>query len=277
MSAPGAVTADRPAASHLEPPSAVASALVVVEHWLMWYRRNWRSSLVSTLLQPLLMLVAFGIGLGALVEAGPATGGVPYLQFIAPGLLAMVAAQTGAGEASYPVHGKFKWERTYHAMVAAPLQPAHIAIGQLLWITARVAMVCVPYLVFIALFGGAASPWIVLALPVAVLCGVAIGAPVVAFAASLESEGAAFASMFRFVILPMTLFSGAFFPITQLPGWVRPLAWISPLWHGTELARGFALESLSPLPALGHVACLAAFITVGAFAAVWRFRLRLQS
>lgn len=256
-------------------PSVMGGTLVFVEHWWTWYRRNWRASIVSTLLQPLLMLVAFGFGLGSLVAAGPATAGVSYLQFIAPGLVAMVAVQTAAGEASYPVHGAFKWARTYHAMVAAPLQPTHLVLGQLTWIGLRVAMVCVPYLVLIAVFGGAASPWIAVALPVAIACGLAIGAPVVAFAAWLETEGAAFATMFRFVILPMTLFSGAFFPITQLPEWVRPLAWVSPLWHGTELARGAALESLSPLPALGHAAYLAAWIVAGGLAAAWRFRVRL--
>ena len=113
------------------------------------------------------------------------------------------------------------------------------------------------------------------ALGFATVCGLSVAAPIVAFAASVQSEGTSFSALARFVILPMTLFAGTFFPVSQLPLWARPLAWISPLWHGTELARGAALGTLTPLPAVGHLGYLLALLGLGSALAVWRFRVRL--
>ena len=97
------------------------------------------------------------------------------------------------------------------------------------------------YLLVVALFGAMHGPGMLAALVSVVLCGMAFSAPLVAFAAAQEGKGTAFTAVFRFVVVPMTLFSGTFFPISQLPGVIQPLVWISPLWHGTELARGAAL------------------------------------
>jgi lipooligosaccharide transport system permease protein len=127
----------------------------------------------------------------------------------------------------------------------------------------------------IAAFGGVRSAGAVLALLVAMLAGLAVAAPVTAFSAGVEDEGSAFSVLFRLVLIPMTLFSGTFFPVDQLPVWVRPLTWASPLWHGTELARAAALGRWAPLPALGHAAFLAAVLAAGTAAAVVRFRRRL--
>ena len=99
-----------------------AGVLLVIEHFWTWYRRNWRATAVSSVLQPVLFLVAFGVGFGSLVagrpRVGAATGGVPYLVWLAPALLAVSAVQSGAFESSYPVFSGFKWQRTYHAMTA---------------------------------------------------------------------------------------------------------------------------------------------------------------
>lgn len=249
--------------------------LLVMEHFWLWYRRNWRSSVVSSLLQPLLMLLAFGLALGSLVRPGAATGNVPYLVFLAPGLLAMTAVQIAASEASYPVMGGFKWSRIYHAMIAAPLTAGQLVGGQLAWIGLRMVMSGAAYLAVIALFGGVRSGWVLASLAAATVCGLTVAAPIVALAATINNEGSTFGSLFRFVILPMTLFAGTFFPVSQLPPWVRPLAWISPLWHGTELARGAALGTLRLLPATGHIAYLLALLAAGVATAVWRFRVRL--
>jgi len=108
-----------------------------------------------------------------------------------------------------------------------------------------------------------------------VLCGMAFSAPLVAFSAAQEREGGAFSAVFRFVVLPMTLFSGTFFPISQLPRVIQPLAWISPLWHGTELARGTALGTVGIWSAAGHVAYLVALLLVGVRLSRWQFRVRL--
>ena len=106
------------------------------------------------------------------------------------------------------------------------------------------------------------------ALLVAVLTGSAVAAAVTAFTATRHNEGAAFSALFRFVVIPMTLFSGTFFPVDRLPDWVRPLVWASPLWHGTELARAAALGGGAALPAVGHVAFLLALVVGGSAVAV---------
>jgi lipooligosaccharide transport system permease protein len=103
-----------------------------------------------------------------------------------------------------------------------------------------------------------------------------VAASVTAFTAGVEDEGTAFSVLFRLVLIPMTLFSGTFFPVDRLPGWVQPVTWVSPLWHGTELARAAALGRWVPLPTLGHVAFLGALAAVGSVVAAGRFRRRLH-
>jgi lipooligosaccharide transport system permease protein len=256
-----------------------AAALRVVEGLWTWYRRNWRATVVSSLLQPLLMLVAFGVGFGSLIDtsarAARATGGVPYLLYLAPALLAVSAVQTAAFESSYPILSSFKWRRTYEGIMATPITPAQLAAGQLTWIALRLTMSGAAYLLVIMLFGAVHGPGVVAAWVFAVLCGMAFSAPLVAFSAAQEREGGAFTAIFRFVVLPMTLFSGTFFPISQLPAAVQPLAWISPLWHGTELARGAALGTLQLTPAAGHLAYLVALLVVGVRLSCWQYRVRL--
>jgi lipooligosaccharide transport system permease protein len=256
-----------------------AAVLRVVEGLWTWYRRNWRATVVSSLLQPLLMLVAFGVGFGSLIDTGAraaqATGGVPYLVYLAPALLAVSAVQTAAFESSYPILSSFKWRRTYEGITATPITPGQLAVGQLTWIALRLAMSGAAYLLVITLFGAVRGPGAVAAWVFAVLCGMAFSAPLVAFSAAQKQEGGAFSAIFRFVVLPMTLFSGTFFPISQLPSAVQPLAWVSPLWHGTELARGAALGTLQPIAAAGHLSYLVALLMVGVQLTCWQFRVRL--
>ncbi|GAA4676189.1 ABC transporter permease [Pseudonocardia yuanmonensis] len=260
-------------------PGWVRGVLLVVESFWRWYRRNWRATAVSSVLQPLLFLLAFGLGFGSLIAARPgaeaATGGVPYLVWLAPALLAMSTVQSAAFEMTYPVLSGFKWQRIYLGMAATPLTGAQIALGHLLWVAAKMTLTGAVYLVLIALFGGAASPGVLGSLAAAVLTGAAVAAPVMAFSASREDEGAAFNALFRFVVLPMTLFSGTFFPVAALPGWVQPMAWASPLWHGTELARAAALGTGTPGAVLGHLAYLSVLLAVGAWLSVRLFTRRL--
>jgi lipooligosaccharide transport system permease protein len=249
--------------------------LFVLEHFWTWYRRNWRATAVSSVLQPVLMLVAFGLAFGTLVRPSAATANVPYLQFLAPGLLTIAAVQVAVGESTYPVLSGFKWSRVYFSMSAGPITAGQIAAGQLAWVGLRAFTSCAVYLVIVALFGGVHGLGAIGALAAATLCGLSVAAPVLALAASVRSEGNVFNALFRFVVLPMTLFAGTFFPLSQLPAWSRPLAWISPMWHGTELARGSALGTLRPMPAVGHAGYLLVLFGAGAVLAAWRFRRRL--
>jgi len=252
---------------------------LVVEHHWRWYRRNWRATAVSTLVQPLLFLLAFGVGFGALVggggQVGAATGGVPYLVWLAPGLLAMSAVQTAVFDSTYPVLSGFKWQRTYLAMTAGPISPAQVALGHLSWLTVKLAGAGAVAAVVIGLLGGVVGPGIGVSLLVAVLTGVGVGAAITAYSATLETEGSSFTAIFRFVLVPMTLFSGTFFPVDRLPAVVQPLVWVSPLWHGTELARSAALGTQPPLPAIGHLAVLMVLLAVATLLAARLFARRL--
>jgi lipooligosaccharide transport system permease protein len=255
---------------------ARTSAWAVVAYQLVGAKRFWRSIVIVGIGTPLLYVLALGVGLGAVINQHGNTLGVPYLQFVAPAFLTAAAVQIAASAAAFPVTSGFKWQRTYHGMAATPLSPGQICDGQLLWIALRLLVNSTIYLAIMAAFGGARTAWAVLAIPVATLTGAAFAAVVAAMAAWVEKENNLFNTLFRFVVTPMFLFSGTFYPISELPRWGQVLAWFSPLWHGTELARAAALGGgLSAPAALGHLAYLLAWLVAGLALARWRFRVRL--
>jgi lipooligosaccharide transport system permease protein len=262
------------------PPSFGRGVALLVEHYWTWYRRNWRSTAVSSVLQPLLFLLAFGVGFGSLINgtgrAAEATGGLDYLVWLAPALLAVSAVQSAAFESTYPVLSGFKWQRVYHAMVAGPIAPAQVAVAHLSWVSIKLAGSGLIYIVVIACFGGVAGVGILVSLLATVLTGAAVASLITAYSGTLTNEGAAFSGLFRFVVIPMTLFSGTFFPVDRLPAWVQPVAWVSPLWHGTELARAAALDRWVPLAALGHLGYLVLLLAIGTGSAVRVFDRRLS-
>jgi|tagenome__1003787_1003787.scaffolds.fasta_scaffold20931484_2 lipooligosaccharide transport system permease protein len=245
-------------------------------YWLTLYRRNWQGSAISNFLAPLLYLGAMGYGLGRLVNSSgtAALDGVPYVQFIAPGVLVATAMQTGVGESTYPVMGAVKWQRQYHAMLAGPMGPVDLVLGTGAFVVLRVAIASAAFTVVAALLGALPSPLALVAALVAVLCGAAHVPATMAFSAAQESDYN-FALLFRFGVLPAFLFAGTFFPVDQLPGWIRPLAWVTPLWHGTTAARQLTL-GVPDWPAIaGHCAYLLLWIAVGIPIAVRVFTRRL--
>jgi lipooligosaccharide transport system permease protein len=245
--------------------------------WLTDYRRTWRGSVISSVLGPLLYLSAMGAGLGSLVNrhAHAALGDVSYLAFIAPGLLAATAMQTAFGEGLYPVLGSVKWIRNYFAATASPLRPGDVFHGHLLFVALRLMMNCGIFLVLIIAFGGTHSPLAVLALPVAVLTGLAFAPALMAWAVT-RSRDTSFSVLMRFLMIPLFLFSGTFFPITQLPGWLRPVAYVTPLWHGVELCRGLSLGTAGLAGAAVHTGYLLALMAAGVAAAHVAYRRRLH-
>lgn len=252
-----------------------ASLMVVEARWL-WYRRRWRTSVFSTLLQPLLFLVALGVGFGALVSPSAATGGHPYLEYLAPALLAAAAVQNAVTESTYPILSHFKWRKSYHAMITTPLTPFAVLRGELLWITLRLCTAGLVYLVVALLLGAMTGAGALLALPFAVLTGLAMGTPLIAYAASITTEGPKFGPIVRFIVVPMTLFAGTFFPVSQLPGWAQPVVWLTPLWHGTELTRAAAFGTLSVGWSIVHSGYLLAVAAAGAGLAAVHYRRRLR-
>jgi lipooligosaccharide transport system permease protein len=255
-----------------------AMAVRAFRFWLVNYRRTWRGSIYSSVLNPVLYLGAMGLGLGALVNkhGTGSLGGVSYLTFLAPGLMAASAMQTAIGESLYPVFSAVKWQQTYQAAASTPLRPGDIYRGHVLFTTIRLAMNMTIFLAIMAAFGAARSAWVLAALPVAVLTGLAFAAPLDAFAVTQEKNDQAFNVIFRFVMIPMFLFSGTFFPVTQLPVWIRPLAYATPLWHGVALCRALSLGTPDWAGALGHLAYLTAVALIGLAAGQRTYQRRLH-
>ena len=232
-------------------------------YWGYQYKRTWKSSIATSFLIPILYLAAMGIALGSLIDKhSHGVGGVSYLAYLAPGLLAGTSMQIGTNDMMYPVLGAIKWMRTYLAMLAGPLSVYDVLIGHLAWVATRIAIVVSIYLAVMAAFGTIFSFWAVLALPVAVLTGMAFGAPMAAFAATLDKDSG-FSTLYRFVIIPLFLFSGIFFPISQLPLVLQVVAYISPLFHGVALCRDLTLGTVHLWPDLGHAAYLCLWVGVG--------------
>jgi lipooligosaccharide transport system permease protein len=201
-------------------------------------------------------------------------GGVEYLAFVAPGVLAATAMQVATTEASWPVLASIKWTRNYYAMLSTPLGIRDIVVGHQLWMATRVLTSSAIYLAVIGVFGGLQSPLAVLALPACVLVGIAFAAPMAAYAATREQDGA-FVPVFRFAVVPMFLFSGTFFPISRLPQLLEWVAWVTPLWHGVDLCRGLTLGTITWPLALTHVAYLCTWAVVGLLLALVTYRKRL--
>lgn len=249
----------------------------VLEHRFLLYRRTWRGSAFNSFLSPALFLASIGLGLGAFVQPGSTPLGVSYIVFLAPGLLAASAMQTAASEATFPVMGGLTWARSFQAMTATPIRASDVALGFLGWVAVRLTIVATIFVVVVLLFGAAHSPAIALAIPAAVLTGLAFAAPIMAFSAT-QRDTQWFNALFRFGITPLFLFSGTFFPVDQLPGILQPIAWLTPLFHGVALTRalslGYAVDQ--PLAVVAHVAYLVALASVGAALAVRAFRARLE-
>jgi lipooligosaccharide transport system permease protein len=258
---------------------ATPRSFLAVQSAAATYRRTWRGSLFVTIVAPVLFLSSMGLGLGDLIDnqvgSAATLGGVDYLTFLAPGLLAMTAMQTASVEATFPVMAGIRWRKSYFAMLATPLTVSDVAIGTVLWAGVRVAMTTVLFVIVMVLFG-ATSSWLgtLLAMFAAVLTGMAFVAPLAAATASVKSEYG-ISSILRFGITPMFLFSGAFFPVSTLPAAMRVVAYVTPSWHGVDLCRSLALGRAGVLASLGHVVYLAVWAAAGTRLAVWRFERRL--
>ena len=246
--------------------------------WLTVYRRIWRSGIWSSVLGPVCYLGALGFGLGSLVDrhSTASLGGVPYLAFVAPAILASGAMNSAMNQASYPVFGSIKWNKIYLVAQASPLRPGDIFRGHLMFMAMRIAMNAAVVIVIMWAFGSVRSAWVALAYPAAVLTGLAFAAPIAAWAVTVKLE-TSFGYVFRFVMMPLMLFSGTFFPLSQLPAGLRALAYATPLWHGVALCRAFSLGTApgDPLGMLGHAAYLTVLAAAGTWAGTRTYRRRL--
>ena len=243
--------------------------------WLTAYKRTWRGSIFGRFLSPLMFLLSLGVGLGSLVDKSTGgVDGVPYLKFVVPGILAAQAMWVAMGESTYPVMGAIRWNAKYHAMLATPVGIDDVLLGHLIYVAMQVTGATAIFIAVAALFGSFSSWWVLLCLPITVLTGMAFAVPVFAFSAKQETDGG-FNILFRFIMTPLFLFSGIFFPVSQLPAFMRPIAWIMPLWHGVESDRSLALGSPDLAVVAGHTAYLLAVIALGGWLARRAFTKRL--
>jgi len=247
-----------------------------VDYYTTAFRRTWRGSVVTSFLTPWLYVASMGVLLGGYITDPSAKldGAPSYLAFIAPGLLAATAMQIAVGETMYPVMGAIKWDKTYYGMLASPLRVRDIVAGHLGYAMFRITLTSVVFASVLSVFGLFASvPGFFGALAGAMLTGLAFATLVYAYSAGAKSEQG-FSLVFRLGVIPMVLFSGAFFPVSNLPDPLEWLARLTPLWHGVELCRMGALGTWTPAWIV-HVAYLAALAALGAWLAVRRLTQRL--
>ena len=250
------------------------------ENQLWRFRASFRATIVTGTFGPLIYLLGIGVGIGSQVDAPAAdlpTG--TYLDFVGPGLMAAAAMQMGASESLWPTAGAIKWDGHYIATVSTPLTISQLFVGHVGWIGFRVLVGAIFYLGVLALFGIAASALAILAPIAAALTGMAFAAPLSAFSGwrmSLGETDQSFPLIMRLGIIPMYLFSGAFYPVDQLPLVLEWIARVLPVWHGVELVRGLTVDvDLTAAAAAGHVAVLLAYIAVGIAVGLRTFRLVL--
>lgn len=267
------------------PPASAQASRVRRLGW--WYQAEWRligmraywtSILGSALLTPVLYVIAMGIGLGTLVDsASGGVDGVPYLTFVAPGLLVATVVMSAANETMFPVMDGFKWGKLYFARATTAASPTQVALGELLAVAVRMAAEAAVFWVVLVLLGAVTSTTSVLMIPITALAGVAFGAPLMAYSATVEQEGYQFSMVQRFIVMPMFLFAGTFYPLSAMPVYLQWIGWISPMWHGTQLARavGFGLP-LAGWEVAVHLLFLAVLAAVGAWLGVRNFTRRLQ-
>jgi lipooligosaccharide transport system permease protein len=241
-------------------------AWYVAEHRFRVMRSYLQTLLVTGFGNPLLYLLAMGLGLGSLVSAnlGPhAVDGVSYLAFVAPALLCTAAVTVASEEFTYPILLGFKWNPTFYGINASPIAPGQIIDGVVIAVVARLLGTTAVYFACMALFGAVPGAWGFVGIVVGTIGGLAFGAPIMAYVATIEQDSGQIAMLMRFVLLPMTLFSGTFFPLANMPWFLQWIGWISPLWHSTQLSRVFSYGMSEPLwLSVVHIVYLLALFVV---------------
>lgn len=243
-------------------PLAGSRAWLLVERNLMVYRRIWLL-IVSGFFEPVFYLFSLGIGIGALVGsvAGPDGQVIDYTAFVAPALLASSAMNGAIYDSTMNVFFKLKFAHTYDAMLATPLEPADIAVGEITWAQLRGTLYSAAFLLVMLVMGLIGSWWALLALPATILIGLAFAAVGMACTSFMRSW-----QDFEFVqlaVLPMFLFSTTFFPLSVYP---QPLQWVvqvTPLYHGIELVRPLTTGAGVGLGLLGHALYFVVLAAVG--------------
>jgi lipooligosaccharide transport system permease protein len=247
----------------------VALAAVWRREWTV-FKYFWQTRTFAAVVEPVIMLLAFGFGFGKLVSH---IAGTPYIQFVGTGVVAtsvlFSAVFAGMFEALY----KRRYQRVYDAMLAAPVDVDEIITGEILFIGTRAGLYGIAPLLVAFCFGLHPEPAMLLVPLIGTLTGIGFAA-LGMFFASLVTTFDGLSYMISGVVTPMFLVAGTFFPLDRLPAWLRDLAQVNPLYHCVQLVRHCAF-GLHPLADLGHVGALLLFAVLAWRLAVWRTRLRL--
>jgi lipooligosaccharide transport system permease protein len=229
-------------------------SLRLIERNLYVYKHGWLI-IVSGFFEPLFYLLSIGFGLGALIGSIPGPGGQPisYQLFVAPALLASSSMNGAISEATFNFFFKLNYNKTFTSILSTPLSPGDVAVGELAWALIRGGLYAVGFMAVMVVLGLVVSPWVILAVPAALLVGFAFGA--VGMAATSFMKTWQDFDLIQLVILPLFLFSATFYPIETYPDALRVLVQLTPLYQGVDLIRSLTVGAISPI-LLGHVAYL---------------------
>jgi lipooligosaccharide transport system permease protein len=201
------------------------------------FRKAWKGALLPNFFDPLFYLVAMGFGLGTYLAT---VNGIPYRQFIAPGLMASAVMWSASFESTWNVYWRMTESRLYDAVLSTPVEVQDLVAGEVAWAATRAVVYGTSFLVVVALFGLVESPWALAIPPFLALGGACFGMMGIAFS-SIVKRMDYFSYYYTLFITPLFLFSGIFYPLDELPDWVDVIAWFTPLYHLVEITRGLTL------------------------------------
>lgn len=236
-------------------------ALLLIERNVLVYKNGWMV-ILSGFFEPLFYLLAVGLGIGSIVGdlPGPDGSTIPYAVFVAPALLASASMNGAIAESTFNVFFKLNFQKVYDAVLATPLSPGDVALGEIGWAVIRSTLYALGFVVVILLLGLVRSPWVVLAIPAATLLAFAFAA--VGMAATTFMRSWQDFDLINLVVLPLFLFSGTFYPLAAYPEPLRILVQLTPLWQGVDMIRALVTGAVDP-SILWHVAYLGAMGVVG--------------
>lgn len=214
---------------------SIVSAWQVWFRNVTWYRKTFVMNILPNFFEPVLYLVGMGIGLGAFLQTRIAD--MPYLQYIAPGLVAASAMNGATFHTTYNIFVALHYDRTYHGITATPVSIEDVALGEILWSVTRAIIYGIAFMVVTMGFGLTPSLHVLLAIPCIVLTGFLFGALGTLFTGIIKVIDL-YSFYFTLFITPLFLFSGIIFPLSRLPAWAQTAAWFTPLFHCVELMRG---------------------------------------
>jgi lipooligosaccharide transport system permease protein len=249
--------------TRIAPPMIFGSrrAALLVERNIYVYRRT-LLVIFSGFFEPLFYLLSIGLGIGGLIGTIPGPNGqpIPYELFVAPALLATSAMNGAIYDSTFNVFFKLNYEKTYDAVLATPLGVGDVALGEIAWALIRGTLYAIGFLAVMLVLGLVRSPWMILAIPAAILIGWAFAA--VGMAATTFMRTWQDFDLLQLVLLPLFLFSATFYPISVYPEPIRIFVELTPLYHGVDLLRSLATGTVGP-SSLVHVGYLLAMGLIG--------------